>query len=198
MVDLHNDEAIKATEHMTSFDDRAEDEELGEKAPSVSDIATEIILKLPHLTVIYWCEKMTATTFGKTFADYFSQTLGLGYSSTAAVLISVFAVSLGFQLYVTTYWPAIFWCVMATSSIAGTLISDFIDRTLGWGYPLGTSRGSSFPFKTLSRFVPLSHFCRFFASFRHGCPSCHPPVPDWLLEAHRSAHERRRCHDSQS
>jgi uncharacterized membrane-anchored protein len=26
---------------------------------------------------------------------------------------------------------------MATSSIAGTLVSDFIDRTLEWGYPLG-------------------------------------------------------------
>lgn len=26
---------------------------------------------------------------------------------------------------------------MASSSVAGTCISDFIDRTLGWGYPLG-------------------------------------------------------------
>ena len=26
---------------------------------------------------------------------------------------------------------------MSTSSIAGTLVSDFIDRTLHWGYPLG-------------------------------------------------------------
>lgn len=142
------DETIKGTTHMSALEGSEEldadgDEELGgtpyvkQLSDSSSSIAAEIILKLPHLTVIYWCEKMTATTFGETFADYFSQTLGLGYGSTSAVLVSIFAVSLGFQLYVKTYWPAIFWCVMATSSIAGTLISDFIDRTLGWGYPLG-------------------------------------------------------------
>ncbi|KAL7434241.1 hypothetical protein ACHAXM_003960, partial [Skeletonema potamos] len=61
----------------------------------------------------------------------------LGYSSTSATLISIFAVFLAVQLYVKKYRPPVFWAVMSTSSIAGTLISDFIDRTLHWGYPLG-------------------------------------------------------------
>jgi uncharacterized membrane-anchored protein len=104
---------------------------------SSSTIVDNAILKIPALTVIYWCEKMTATTFGETFADYFTQTLAFGYTTTSIVLISFFAVTLAFQLKVRTYWPVIFWLVMASSSIAGTCISDFIDRTLGWGYPLG-------------------------------------------------------------
>jgi len=95
------------------------------------------ILKIPALTWIYWGEKMTATTFGETFADFWSQTLGLGYTVTSVTLISIFFVYLIGQLWVTSYWPPLFWAVMATSSIAGTLISDFIDRTLGWGYPVG-------------------------------------------------------------
>jgi uncharacterized membrane-anchored protein len=105
---------------------------------NVNDLDTEKpVLKIPDLTPIYWCEKMTATTFGETFADWFTQTLGFGYTYTSIVLVSFFFVCLGSQLKVKTYWPVLFWLVMASSSVAGTCVSDFIDRTLGWGYPLG-------------------------------------------------------------
>jgi uncharacterized membrane-anchored protein len=113
------------------------DEEQGNDASSTSSLVNEVILKIPHLTIIYWCEKMTATTFGETFADFFTQTLGFGYTSTSMILISVFLVFLAMQIKVKTYWPVLFWAVMASSSVAGTCISDFIDRTLKWGYPLG-------------------------------------------------------------
>lgn len=112
-----------------------EDLQHGSKATSV--IVDEVILKIPPLTVIYWCEKMTATTFGETFADYFTQTLAFGYTATSIVLIVFFAMTLAMQLKVRLYWPMIFWLVMASSSVAGTCVSDFIDRTLEWGYPLG-------------------------------------------------------------
>jgi uncharacterized membrane-anchored protein len=143
-----NNKTLEATAH-SSFDDRLDStitdlEEGKSTAAKVDDntddevsLVQEIILKIPALTVIYWCEKMTATTFGETFADYFTQTRDFGYSKTAMILISIFLVSLAFQLKVKTYWPLLFWTVMATSSIAGTCFSDFIDRTLGWGYPLG-------------------------------------------------------------
>jgi len=95
------------------------------------------ILKIPRLTPIYWCEKMTATTFGETFADFWTQTLAFGYTYTSIILLGVYLVSLGCQIKVKTYWPILFWLVMSTSSIAGTCVSDFIDRTLKWGYPTG-------------------------------------------------------------
>ena len=137
----------KVLQHEVTMDTElaVADEEVGtiteptETEAAKTDNVEKPILKIPALTVIYWCEKMTATTFGETFADYFSQTLGLGYTSTSLVLLSIFFVTLVFQLKVRTYWPGLFWMVMATSSIAGTCISDFIDRTLGWGYPLGMS-----------------------------------------------------------
>jgi uncharacterized membrane-anchored protein len=92
-----------------------------------------VIKKIPPLTVIYWCEKMAATTFGESFSDFWTQTEDYGYSKTSVVLVAIFFVSLAFQLKVKTYWPILFWLVMSTSSIAGTCISDFIDRTLKWG-----------------------------------------------------------------
>jgi uncharacterized membrane-anchored protein len=109
----------------------------GSTNTSTESFIDDVILKIPPLTVIYWCEKMTATTFGETFADFFTQTLDFGYTVTSIVLIAFFAVTLALQLKVRSYWPMIFWLVMASSSVAGTCISDFIDRTLQWGYPLG-------------------------------------------------------------
>lgn len=109
----------------------------GDVPSSTSSVAADAILKIPALTWIYWGEKMTATTFGETFADFWSQTLGFGYGTTSGILFSIFFVSLAGQLYTKNYVPPLFWLVMSTSSIAGTLFSDFIDRTLHWGYPLG-------------------------------------------------------------
>ncbi|KAL3803715.1 hypothetical protein HJC23_003769 [Cyclotella cryptica] len=134
---------VKSLKHSSTGDlsvtNHVGDEEAGTiPIKTASAITTgAVILKIPALTWYYWGEKMTATTFGETFADFWSQTLGLGYGATSAVLISMFLVFLSGQLYVKTYIPPLFWAVMATSSIAGTLVSDFIDRTLHWGYPLG-------------------------------------------------------------
>jgi uncharacterized membrane-anchored protein len=129
---------IKTTAH-TIVDEELADSggEKGTTTENIASPAVELILKIPPLTVLYWCEKMTATTFGETFADYFAQTLDFGYATTSIVLILLFVVTLACQLKVKTYWPVLFWAVMGTSSIAGTSISDFIDRTLGWGYPMG-------------------------------------------------------------
>jgi uncharacterized membrane-anchored protein len=116
----------------------ATDEEQGiEPTLTVTELVHQGLLKIPPLTIVYWCEKMTATTFGETFADFWTQTLGFGYTKTSIILISIFVVFLALQIRVKSYWPLLFWAVMSASSIAGTCISDFVDRTLHWGYPLG-------------------------------------------------------------
>jgi uncharacterized membrane-anchored protein len=109
----------------------------GSIALSAATVVAAVVLKIPAVTWIYWGEKMAATTFGETFADFWSQTLGLGYGVTSATLMTIFVVFLCLQIYVKSYWPPLFWAVMATSSIAGTLFSDFIDRTLHLGYLVG-------------------------------------------------------------
>ena len=128
---------LKAATQVEVDEELASDKSSEKGANTEKSIVEEVILKIPQLTVIYWCEKMTATTFGETFADFFTQTLGLGYRNVAIVLVVLFFLSLVFQLKVKTYWPILFWSVMTTSALVGTAISDFIDRTLHWGYPLG-------------------------------------------------------------
>lgn len=74
------DDQIKATAHSSSL---GEDEELVDsdsvveqnakkKDGDAASIVDEIVLKIPLLAVIYWCEKITVTAFGETFADFFS------------------------------------------------------------------------------------------------------------------------------
>jgi uncharacterized membrane-anchored protein len=131
------DNDLKAASHVGVDEELASDNGSEQGSNTEKSIVEEVCLKLPELTVIYWCEKMTATTFGETFADYFTQTLGLGYQNVAIVLIILFVICLFLQIKVKTYHPVLFWSVMGTSALVGTTISDFIDRTLGWGYPLG-------------------------------------------------------------
>ena len=83
--------------------------------------------------------KICATTLGETGGDLLSMTLNVGYAISSLILISFFVVSLVAQLAARSYHPALYWLVILATSTAGTTISDFIDRTLHWGYPVGAS-----------------------------------------------------------
>lgn len=72
----------------------------GSIALSAATVVAAVVLKIPAVTWIYWGEKMAATTFGETFADFWSQTLGLGYGVTSATLMTIFVVFLCLQIYV--------------------------------------------------------------------------------------------------
>ncbi|TIC79286.1 hypothetical protein [Nocardioides sp. GY 10127] len=122
-------------------------EEIGQAATS----------KLPHVTLLFWVLKIAATTLGETGGDMFAQTLQLGYFLTTIALFLVFLVSLVAQMRSKSYQPALYWAVILTTSMAGTTISDFMNRdasaqylssgtSLGWGpqglglgYPVGAA-----------------------------------------------------------
>lgn len=112
--------------------------------------------------VISWVIKIAATTLGETGGDMFSQTLKIGYFLSTIALFAVFVVSLVAQLRSRSYHPALYWAVILTTSMAGTTISDFMNRdasskylaagatSLGWGpqglgigYPVGAAILSS-------------------------------------------------------
>jgi uncharacterized membrane-anchored protein len=94
--------------------------------------------KLPQITAAFWVMKICATTLGETAGDLLSMTLNVGYAVSSLILISAFAGSLGAQLSAKRYHPLLFWTVIVTTSTAGTTMSDYMDRTLALGYPLGS------------------------------------------------------------
>ncbi|WP_405895031.1 hypothetical protein [Streptomyces sp. NBC_01527] len=96
--------------------------------------------------------KIAATTLGETAGDLFAQTLGLGYFLTTIALFLIFVVTLIVQLRSRRYNPFFYWTVILSTSMAGTTMSDFMNRdasakflsngttSLGWG-PQGLGLG---------------------------------------------------------
>src|SRR3954467_8661194 len=111
-----------------------------------------VMKKLPEVTLAFWIMKIAATTLGETAGDLFAQTLKLGYFLTTIALFTVFVVTLIVQLRSRHYNPFFYWTVILSTSMAGTTISDFMNRdasakylpknanSLGWG-PQGLGLG---------------------------------------------------------
>ena len=87
--------------------------------------------KLPQITLVFWIMKICATTLGETSGDLLAQTLGIGYGESSLILLSIFLITLTFQLFSKKYHPLLYWMVILSTSTAGTTISDYMDRTLG-------------------------------------------------------------------
>ncbi len=113
-------------------------------------IGSAVTHKLPHVTIAFWVMKIAATTLGETGGDMFAQTLKLGYFLSTIALFVLFLVSLVTQMRSRHYQPVLYWMVILTTSMAGTTISDFMNRdtsslapgtsSLGWG-PQGLGMG---------------------------------------------------------
>lgn len=111
-----------------------------------------VLRKLPEVTLAFWVMKVAATTLGETAGDLFAQTLKLGYFLTTIALFLIFVVTLVVQLRSRRYNPFFYWTVILSTSMAGTTMSDFMNRdasakfltdgakSLGWG-PQGLGLG---------------------------------------------------------
>jgi uncharacterized membrane-anchored protein len=95
--------------------------------------------KVPEVTLAFWLIKVLGTTVGETGADYMSETLKLGLSTTAVVMSAVLLCALVVQFRARRYVPAIYWTAVVLISIVGTLITDNLTDNLGWSLVLCTS-----------------------------------------------------------
>lgn len=100
--------------------------------------AGKIVSRVPQIILLYWIIKIASTTLGETGADMFSMTFNLGYGMTIALFMTIFVLFLVIKLSMKRYDPLMYWLVFTATAIVGTAISDFIDRTLGFGYTGGS------------------------------------------------------------
>lgn len=98
---------------------------------------TDFQNKIPAITAGFWIMKITATTLGETAGDWASMTLQLGYLASTLIFFTIFVLALGIQLASRHYLPLLFWTVIVATSTAGTTLSDYMDRTLEFGYTKG-------------------------------------------------------------
>lgn len=82
--------------------------------------------------------KVVATTLGETLGDLLSMTWDLGYTLSLGITFLFFLIILLIQLKSHKFHSPIYWLVIVATTTLGTEISDFMDRTLGLGYTLGS------------------------------------------------------------
>jgi uncharacterized membrane-anchored protein len=95
--------------------------------------------KVPQVTLVFWIIKIAATTLGETGGDALSMTLNLGYALSTVIFFGLFLVLVVAQIRAKRFHPYLYWAVIVGTTLAGTTLADFADRSLGIGYPGGSS-----------------------------------------------------------
>lgn len=99
------------------------------------DSKSDALSKVPQVTLMFWVVKILATTLGETGGDALSMTLNLGYAASSLIFLGFFCVTLAAQITSKRYHPVFYWAVVVATTTVGTTTSDYLDRTLGLGYP---------------------------------------------------------------
>src|SRR3984885_16275765 len=95
--------------------------------------------KVPEVVLGFWIIKIAATTLGETGGDALSMSLNLGYLVSTAIFFGLFLVRVAAQVKAKRFHPFLYWAVIVGTTLAGTTMADFADRSLGIGYPGGTA-----------------------------------------------------------
>jgi uncharacterized membrane-anchored protein len=97
-------------------------------------LATDVLSKVPQVTLAFWVIKILATTLGETGGDALSMTLKLGYAVSTLIFLGFFIITLAPQVASKRYHPFLYWAVVVATTTVGTTMSDYLDRTLKLGY----------------------------------------------------------------
>jgi len=100
--------------------------------------STDLVSKVPALTLGFWIIKVLATTLGETGGDTVSMTMDLGYLVGTAIFLSVLVALVWAQIAAKRFYPWLYWATIIASTTAGTTMADFATRSMGIGYPGGS------------------------------------------------------------
>jgi len=99
----------------------------------------DLTSKVPELALGFWVIKIAATTLGETGGDALSMSLNVGYLVSTLIFFGLFLVVVIAQIRARRFHPFLYWAVIIGTTLAGTTLADFADRSLGIGYPGGTT-----------------------------------------------------------
>src|SRR5262245_56841275 len=100
---------------------------------------SEVLSKVPAVTLGFWIIKIAATTLGETGGDTVSMTMNLGYLTGTAIFLTALGALVACQIMVRRFHPPLSLATIVASTTAGTTMADFADRSLGIGYAGGSS-----------------------------------------------------------
>ena len=95
--------------------------------------------KVPEITLGFWVIKIAATTLGETGGDAVSMSMNLGYWVGTLVFFGLFLVAVFAQIRAKRFHPFVYWATIVATTMVGTTLADFADRSLGIGYAGGAA-----------------------------------------------------------
>ncbi len=94
-------------------------------------IGNNVFNRVPRVTGDFWLIKLLAVTMGETAADYLAVNMGLGLTTTSAIMTLVLIGALALQFLQGRYVPWAYWTAVVMISIVGTLLTDNLTDNLG-------------------------------------------------------------------
>ncbi len=106
-------------------------------------LGIQLISKKYH-PIIYWLVILSTSTAGTTMSDYMDRTLGLGYATGSAILITILLLifatwrwsekSLSVTNIATFKGEIFYWTAILFSNTLGTAVGDFLSDDSGLGF----------------------------------------------------------------
>ena len=100
---------------------------------------TDLVRKVPAVTLGFWIIKILATTLGETGGDTLSMSLNWGYLAASGLFGAILVVLVWRQIAAKQFHPFLYWATIIASTTAGTTMADFATRSLGIGYAGGSA-----------------------------------------------------------
>jgi uncharacterized membrane-anchored protein len=100
----------------------------------MDEVSKSVFSKVPEVTVAFWIIKIVATTLGEVGGNEVTLRLGLGYLAGTAIFGAALLVLLTAQIGAKRFHSFLYWAVITATTLTGTTLADFFDRSLGIGY----------------------------------------------------------------
>ena len=94
--------------------------------------------KVPEITIGFWIIKIIATTLGEVGGNAVTLTADLGYLAGCLIFGVPLIIAAVAQIRAKQFNKYLYWTVIALTTLAGTTLADFFDRSLGIGYAGGS------------------------------------------------------------
>lgn len=109
---------------------------------------TDVVAKVPQVTLVFWIIKILATTLGETGGDavtmsWLGETTnrarGTGYLIGTAIFGVIFVAAVVVQIRAKKFHPFLYWVTIVATTTVGTTLADYCTRSLGIGYTGGST-----------------------------------------------------------
>src|SRR5437763_6622822 len=109
---------------------------------------SELIAKVPQVTILFWIVKVLATTLGETGGDAVTmswlrettaEAKGTGYLIGTGIFGVIFIVAVLVQIRAKKFHPFLHWLTIVATTTVGTKLADYCDGSLGIGHTGGST-----------------------------------------------------------